>query len=302
MIPIFAKMAYICENEYPYFFGLPNVNGIGIGHKEVKGIDTLVPCLKVFVTKKLSPDELSPEDIIPKKYKGFITDVFEAGEFNAYANTGKIRPAQGGYSIGLAGSGSVGTLGCLVSTSCGSDLKTYILSNNHVIANNNTTPIGTAILQPGPGDGGVNPTDIIANLSSFVTINFSGGNNTVDCAIGQVTNTSLVSNQIANIGTITGIASAIVGTSVQKSGRTTGYTTGTITSINTTLTINYGGGLTAIFIQQITTTNMSSPGDSGSVVLDFSNRVIGLLFAGSSTSTGINDIRLVLKSFRSRLV
>lgn len=296
------KMANICENEYNAFLSLPNVNGVGIGYKEVNNINTQKLCLKVFVEKKVDLDSLSKNERVPKMYKEFITDVVEVGEIYAYANTGKIRPAEGGYSIGLAGSGSVGTLGCLVSTLSGTSLKTYILSNNHVIANNNNAPIGSIILQPGQGDGGVNPTDQIATLSSFVPINFAGGNNLVDCAIGEVTNLSLVSNQIAQIGTITGIASAVLGTSVQKSGRTTGYTTGTINSINTTLNVSFGGGLSAIFIKQITTTKISDPGDSGSIVLDSSNRVIGLLFSGNSTITGINDIRNVLKSFRARLV
>lgn len=299
---MFSHMAAICENEYGYFFNLDHVNGIGIGHKTINGIDTGIPCLKVFVTQKLPPSNLHPTQVIPQRYKGFLTDVIESGDIIPHANTTKVRPAPGGVSIGPAGSATAGTLGCLVSTASGTALTTFVLSNNHVMAGNNTLPIGTLILQPAQGEGGANPGDGIATLSSFVTINFSGGNNLVDAAIAQVSNLSLVTNQIIDIGNITGIASAIVGTPVQKSGRTTGYTTGTIQSINTTLTVNYGGGNTAIFIRQIVTTPMSSPGDSGSIVLDMSNRVIGLLFSGSSTITGINDIRDVLKSFRARLV
>ena len=302
---MYNKMTYICENEYQNFFNLPNVNGIGIGNKIISGIDTLSPCLKVMVIKKVSKEELQLNEVIPKEYKGIPTDVVEIGEIYAHGNTGKIRPAQGGYSIGVAGNSSVGTLGCLVSNGTGSALKTYILSCNHVIALENTAPIGSLILQPGQGDGGLNPGDGIANLSAFVPVNFSSGGNLVDCAIAQVLSTTLVSSQIASIGNITGIASALVGGFIQKSGRTTGYTTSTIQSINTTLIVNYSGGKQATFIRQITTGPMSNSGDSGSIGLDSSNRVLGLLFAGSTGPTGIsayNDIRDVLKSFRARLV
>lgn len=298
-----SKMNHICENEYDRFFSLPNVNGIAIGHKIINGIDTGVLCLKVLVEKKVPEDELSPLAKIPALYDGILTDVVEVGEIKALANTSKVRPTVGGISIGVAGTNTVGTLGCLVTTGAGSGLNTYVLSNNHVMALSNTAPIGSLILQQGQGDGGANPGDGIANLSSYITINFTApATNLVDCAIAKVSNLSLVSSPIISIGNITGIASAVINNFVQKSGRTTGYTTGTITGVNATITVNYGAFGSAIFIHQIITTPMSSPGDSGSIILDSSNRVIGLLFAGSSQFTAMNDIRDVLKAFRARLV
>lgn len=299
---MYNTMADICEKEYHHFFKLPNVNGIGIGSKVVNEIDTLIPCLKILVIKKENLENLLPEEIIPKEYKGIITDVIEVGEIKAQAFTSKVRPTLGGYSIGPAGYSTVGTLGCLVTNKTGTELSTYILSNNHVIARENAASIGSLILQPAQGDGGSNPSDGVANLSQFVTIDFSGGNNLVDCAIAKVISTTLVSSQIASIGNISGIASAIVGGWVQKSGRSSGYTTGTIQSINTTLSVSYSGGKTATFIRQITTSYMSTTGDSGSILLDSNNRVIGLLFAGSTSISAFNDIRDVLKSFRSRLL
>ncbi|MBN1040241.1 hypothetical protein DVW12_16255 [Clostridium botulinum] len=300
---MFNQMKYICENEYNNFLSLPNVNGIAIGHKTVKGIDTGVICLKVLVENKVDENTLKKDEKIPKIYNGVITDVIEVGVLEAYANTSKVRPTEGGISIGVAGSSTAGTLGCLVSTGAGSNLKTYVLSNNHVMALTNTAPIGSLILQPAQGDGGANPGDGIANLSQFVNIDFTtGSTNTVDCAIAEVSNLSLVSPSIISIGNISSIASAVIGGFVQKSGRTTGYTTGTISGVNATLNISYGSFGSAIFVNQIITSAMSSSGDSGSIVLDSSNRVIGLLFAGSSSITGLNDIRNVLKSFRARLV
>lgn len=299
---MYRKMQYICDNEYNNFLSLPNVNGVGIGYKVTNGIDTGILCLKVFVEKKVDENTLQKDERIPKFYNGIMTDVYEAGKIEALANTTKVRPAPGGVSIGVAGTGTVGTLGCLVSKGAGTGLKTYVLSNNHVIALSNTAPIGSLILQQGQGDGGANPGDGIANLSNFIPVNYSGGNNTVDCAIAEVINTSLVTPSIITIGNITGIAAAVINDFVQKSGRTTGYTTGTITAVNVTSNVNFGSFGTATFIHQIAATKMSDPGDSGSIVLDNQNRVIGLLFAGGPASTLMNDIRDVLKAFSARLV
>src|SRR5205807_2308435 len=80
------------------------------------------------------------------------------------------------------------------------------------------------------------------------------------------------------------------GTLVQKTGRTTGWTTGRITAVNATVDVNYGGGRIARFHDQIITTNMSAPGDSGSLLLTWDNVAVGLLFAGSGVITIFNQI------------
>ena len=64
--------------------------------------------------------------------------------------------------------GGTGTLGIRVTLNDG---NTYILSNNHVLAGTNTAPIG-ALLQPGEGDGGGFPADLVATLTSFVPLDF----------------------------------------------------------------------------------------------------------------------------------
>jgi hypothetical protein len=48
--------------------------------------------------------------------------------------------------------------------------------------------------------------------------------------------------------------------------------------------------------------SMSAPGDSGSIVLDEENYVIGLLYAGSDSATLINPINPVLKALNVELV
>jgi len=84
-----------------------------------------------------------------------------------------------------------------------------------------------------------------------------------------------------------------VGMYVQKTGRTTKYSVGRITAIEATVDVNYDGGRTARFKDQIITTNISAGGDSGSLVTTLDNIAVGLLFAGSPMATIVNQIENV---------
>lgn len=50
---------------------------VSIGFKEVGGLYTKELAYKIYVKKKFSLDELPVDQHIPKKYKGFPTDVVE---------------------------------------------------------------------------------------------------------------------------------------------------------------------------------------------------------------------------------
>jgi len=92
-----------------------------------------------------------------------------------------------------------------------------------------------------------------------------------------------------------------IGDIVEKTGRTTNFTTGKIIALNATIDVNYGGGQVARFARQIVATNMSAPGDSGSLVCDIKEGAVGLLFAGSSQVTIVNSILYVQRLLRIRL-
>ena len=93
---------------------------------------------------------------------------------------------------------------------------------------------------------------------------------------------------IVDIGQVKGKNTAAIGMAIRKRGRTSGLTYGTVTSVDQTVSINYGDGLgTHTLKNQIRlevdtahSTVMSDHGDSGSVVVDANNKVIGLLYAG----------------------
>lgn len=288
----------ICSNEYDIFLNKPNVVGIAVGSKIKNGINTKEPCIQVFVSKKINKDQLSSENMINENYKGIKTDVIETGEIKSLALTSKIRPILFGYSISpyIPNVSMAGTAGCLVK----SNSKYCILSNNHVLANENRLPLNTPILQPGTYDNGRYPSDIVAYLTKMIPIQFETPTvsplNKVDAAIASIISISQFSTSIALIGKVKGIISPLINLSVKKTGRTTGLTTGKITNTNATLRVQYSNNNTALFTNQILSTAMSSAGDSGSLLLTDSNYAVGLLFAGSNSVTVYNPIKTVLSS------
>jgi hypothetical protein len=223
------------------------------------------------------------------------------------ALTRRIRPAVGGFSVGhyKITAGTIGTCCYDLDQMPGMPHSYYILSNNHVLANSNDAKIGDWILQPGPYDGGSLYRDAIARLTRYVPIKFHTATtkplNYVDAAIAEGSLEEL-SREIYWQGMVKDLYTApSVGDILQKTGRTTGFTTGKVTNVNATVDVNYGSGRVARFRNQIITTRMGSPGDSGSLVCDRDEHAVGLLFAGSSVSTIINNILLVQVLLRVRV-
>lgn len=312
--------------------GCANVVATGVGYKIIDGKLTDTPSIICSVANKVAASSLSSRDLVPAEIGGVPTDVVATGILRAFqAPTGRFRPAPGGVSVGHKDI-TAGTLGCWVRRNG----QWMILSNNHVLANVNAAKMGDVILQPGSYDGGINPDDQIATLEDFITINLqelpsdcdiagnivailnglSGvmGSNTrlkavriqatenlVDAAIAKPLREEDVSPEILNIGIIRGTTSAVLGMSLKKSGRTTGYTEGQVTQVDVTADIDYGENRTVRFTDQIMAGAMSKPGDSGSAVLNDNSELVGLLFAGSDTSTIINRIENVFSALNLTL-
>ena len=216
------------------------------------------------------------------------------------ANALRHRPAACGYSIGHPTVTS-GTIGLLVTYTEGPDAgKAFILSNNHVLAANNSAYVGDDIVQPGRHDQGVVGADTIAFLHRWVPIDMRGSN-FVDAALAEVRGgtsswSEYVTPFVAKIGYPGECDEAKIGMEVEKSGRTTEYTQGRVMSINTTIKVKYTMGLVT-FKNQIQTTSMSKGGDSGSCLFEQkSKRPVGLLFAGSDAASFHNHIGPVMSS------
>jgi hypothetical protein len=231
---------------------------------------------------------------------------------------------------------SVGTLGFYVGDSSG---RTFLVSNNHVLAGANQGSVGEAIVQPGTLDLTASElsaypalSDLdrlrIARLTAFVPLQYGTNsatpNNTVDAALaelaapaagGFVRSTTHDLHRLTFAGSILGVASpfqlepngAIQGSSlVYKVGRTTGFTEGNVAYLAGTASIEYQPGDFAYFVDQVvvvaTPDNVgpfSDRGDSGSGVINHRHELVGLLFAGSPAQTLVNPIDQVLAQLRA---
>jgi hypothetical protein len=294
-----------------------NIVGVGIAEKTVSGKPTGVLAVKFFVKTKFPKSAVPARLMLPKSIDGLPVDVEESGAFRAFRRkTGRTadvampnprerrRPAMPGCSIGfrIAGDQFVmgGTFGALVKTT----RAIYILSNNHVLADENRLTPEAPIYQPALLDQGDIDTDQIAELTRFIRLR-ANRYNRVDAAIAKPSRKTLAGKDVLHIGPPTGTAAAEIDMMVHKFGRTTSYTAGRVASIETDVTVEYETA-DFTFENQIivvgTGGQFSDSGDSGSIILQRgTNKAVGLLFGGSSSHTIANHIGNVLRSLRVRM-
>lgn len=287
----------------------PNVVGIGVGTKQRRGASTGETCVVFLVARKLAVADLPLQAALPATLdagggRAVTTDIVETGHFYQHENTARMRPAHPGGSCGVD-SVAGGTFGAVVVDNVTGERM--VLSNNHVLADNNRAPLGSPIVQPGTFDGGEVPGDTVARLERFVEILPEWrGNNRVDAALGKPVAQEIVSSEPLNgvpvpssqypaVGLLWGgsterslfspmsdVLSSLnarmpvegammtprLALRIQKSGRTTERTVGVIQEIELTVKI-YLPSLQgmAIFENQFSTSPMSKPGDSGSVAV-----------------------------------
>lgn len=293
-----SELELLKDSIQDRIISMPSVNGIGVGMKWVNGQPTNKPAILVFVQSKMPKDgvisKYSVQEVIPKKIDGITTDVVEVGYIKKQGLTAEVRPIKPGYSCGH-GDITCGTIGGIFIDRDGDPV---ILSNNHVLANENKASVGDPIYQPGPADttGDISfkgwddtPAQLpyFATLKNFVQLQSSG--NTQDTAIAKIHNKFMESGMVDYMYPVinkqlSGVGSAKVGMQVQKLGRTTGYTTGRVIATNASFTVGYDFG-EARFNNCVVCSAMSKGGDSGSIIMDTNMNAIALLFAGSNKVT-----------------
>jgi hypothetical protein len=182
---------------------------------------------------------------------------------------------------------TAGTLGAFVRLRKGGALR--LLSNNHVLADEDRGKKGDAILQPGAYDGGRNPGDRIGTLDAAVKLKKTGVN-VVDCALAALApKVTFRAATLTGVGTLSAAAAPPVEEIdlVEKLGRTTGHTRGRITAFELdNLVVGYDQGNLRfdgqIEIEGASTEPFSQGGDSGSLIFTSLGReAAALLFAGS---------------------
>jgi hypothetical protein len=225
------------------------------------------------------------------------------------------RPLRIGGSVGHF-KVTAGTLGGFVRSRGKSDV--LILSNNHVLANENRCKIGDAVLQPGKFDGGRRPADRVATLHKFVPLT-KGKANVVDCAVAKVLEGIEVDvDRLTGLGSLAGLSDRVLdpGLRVAKVGRTTGVRRGRISAFELDdLVIDYSkvtGNLifdNTLEIESAGTLPFSDGGDSGSLIVDADKKAVAQLFAGSDQGgrgnlgvTYATTIRRVLDALKADLL
>jgi len=297
----------------------PGVVGVDINEKVSNGKPTGELAIVVYVEKKKPKTQLGAGEAIPKEIEGIPTDVKEEKiELHAakvalvdvvpLIDATKYTTLHGGISMGpcrsvhldppdVPSSGNyifVGTLGAIVTDRA--TKAAMALTNFHVACVDSGWAVGNAQCQPGRVDAGSCPAD------TFGTLTRAALSTHVDGAVVTIQAGKTTDCSIEQIGAVKGQAAAVLNSAVRKRGRTTGLTFGKVNSIDASVTINYGDGLgnhtlkNQIRIEPDTaqSAQFSDHGDSGSVVVDSANKVIGLLFGGSSAATYANPIQFVL--------
>jgi len=224
-------------------------------------------------------------DALPLDVDGRTVEVpveaIECGEVTFAAElTGRIRPVQGGYSIGNRQFQNAGTLGAWVQIANEHNGHTgWIgLSCNHVFARYDSAgQMGNDILQPAVLDGG---TEAVGRLAYIHPVNMDG-TNVLDLAYCIPLAPDEITPELHAVSAVRGVAEPDIDMDVEKVGRTTGHTTGSILSLDATINVFEPSlGRKATFIRQLMTDCEIRPGDSGSILLEQgTGMMVGLCFA-----------------------
>lgn len=322
-------MAYLDEHERAVirpvkrmvedeFLSRPGVIGVDIGEKFTDGRPTGRAAIVVYVCAKGSDH---PQQI-PATVEGVPTDVVAESIVlhRALLSPDEQQPVvaqrdsvqrhavlRGGISIGpwravrvvppdVSVPGDyviVGTLGALVVSR--TEQLVMGLTSFHVGCVDDAWMVGDRIVHPSRVDGGVQKLDDIGELNRAA---LSGA---VNAAAVLLDPQRPRRAEILDIGAVTGSAPAPVGTPVRKRGRTTALTHGVVASTDATIAVDFGDGIGVRKLRDQLRIDscagrFGDHGDSGSVLVDVENRVVGLYCAGTASgSTGFaNPIDPVL--------
>ncbi len=262
--------------------------------------------------QKRGLENSSQVDTIKKKAKGEV-DVRYIGQVTKRAALPwyqkMTRPLRIGASIGHFKI-TAGTLGAFVRSR--DDSSVLILSNNHVLANENNAKKGDDILQPGAFDGGADPGQKAGELLRFIKLKKAEAN-LLDCAVASIDGGIEFDHRaLTGLGKLAGLGDPVLAENDQvgKVGRTTGTTKGRVSAFEMdNVVVNYGLGALKfdgqVEIESADTGPFSQGGDSGSLIVDANRRAVALLFSGSdqggSNGQGLtfaNPIRSVLDALK----
>jgi hypothetical protein len=294
---------------------IPGVVHVSVGLKEKNGKLTDQLCIRVYVKEKKSSQQVPLAERIPSQINGIPTDVHIVRQFFFATDNSLYRPIHGGIQIsnriiGLSEDGthtqiSRGTLGCCATDS--TDKAAVLLGNWHVLYANAARD-GDKVFQPAPtsipdtdlADLPVRPQD---DTNKIGVLRRSVISEKVDCAIATIDVSSCChccgihySNELTGLSvaakpprnTIQGDEPAVSGMSVFKVGQSSLRTEGVVSDANYPAFSITKFGTTYTFSGQMAIQNVDPTvpfavhGDSGSVVINLNNKIVGLYFASEA--------------------
>jgi len=299
------------------FLTRPGVIGVDIGEKYTGGRPTGRAAIVVYVCAK-GPQHAQQ---IPAEVGGVPTDVVAE---SIVLHRARVSPTEqhlvaerhpvlrGGISIGPARSIRVvppevpvageyviaGTLGAFAVTR-DEARKVLGLTTFHVGCVDDSWSVGDEFVHPSRVDGGLVGADLVAVLDRAA---LAGSVSAAGLRMGN----RPFRAEVLDIGALTGTAPAKIGSTVRKRGRTTGLTHGMVTSSDATLRLDFGDGLGVRTLRdQIrvrSSERFGDHGDSGAVLVDADNRVVGLYVAGSGSTGFANPVEPVLRQLDVELL
>jgi hypothetical protein len=278
---------------------IPVITNIGVGAKEVGGQVTDDFSFRVYVPLKLPPGDVPAGWRIPSRIHGVATDVLAASSTQPLVDVRKVRPVRGGIQLKNEfvqddSRTLAGTIGCLVKNI--DTLEPLALTCEHVLL------AGQGSIGIGVGQPKYVVSCCCCTYNAIGKVFKALKNDQVDCAVvkldadiaDEIESADGI-DEVEGIGTLTGAAQAVCFETVRKRGRTTELTTGTVVDVlfeGSQILVRPPAPAPAMF---------ADLGDSGSVVVNSANQVIGLLWAtdAATRTQGVaNHIGVVMRELQ----
>lgn len=288
---------------------LPQVTAVGLGPRMRGRHFTGEIAIKVFVREKRPLDEIPEAQRIPPQIDGVPTDVEQSGELRLaespeeqeeredplatlLPDRRRLMPLRGGMSVAAQGKQGHGTIGCLLQDRT-DPTAVYALTNHHVVSPDGTSSRSRVVSYPSARDSqGYNIfDDDPANALGIVAETLD--ESILDAAIVRIRPRVEWLPRIAQIGYVRGRYDLTLSDvkngdyKVRKRGITSRVTNGVIACIkgeclSLTTTVDKRIRKNNIFVRPTDPPpddRFIRDGDSGSVLVNESNQVVGLMYA-----------------------
>jgi hypothetical protein len=293
----------------------PHVLDVGIGYKMVNNQLQEVMALVAYVDQKVAPEK--PQDAIPPDFNGVPVDV-QLMPYSIPIGTGDKR-LRGG--VKLNGHANAGTLGCFAYRH--EDGKIVFLSSHHVLFGKDGKkndevyePKRTCSLccacgavgriDEGKRDGLVDAAsalpqfpDIASEFNIYNKVKGLGEYKSTQSGEMLTGDDALIqgaaSLKVINLANRRMVVTAIPGDRVRKVGQRTGRTIGYVIAVGSPCTVEYAQGETMNFFGQIAvkpqdaSTEFARLGDSGAMLMDDHNKVVGMIMSSHENKSNPDD-------------